>query len=86
MVLLMECQLSTVEKMSFPHQGNPLHYLLDDPLVDRSGVDSPVDDWSSVLSAKAGDGGLWVWAWLAGANAYTSGWGADTQHTVHKVL
>ena len=44
-----------------------------DLLVNRSGVDSTVGDQSSVRSAKAGNGGLWVWAVLKGANASTPG-------------
>ena len=44
-----------------------------DLLVDRSGVDSTVGDWSSVRGAKAGVGGLWVWAWPAVDIASTPG-------------
>ena len=42
-------------------------------LVDRSGVDTTVGDWSYDRGAKAGVCGLWVWAWLAVGNATTSG-------------
>ena len=49
------------------------HPTVGDLLVNRSGVDSTVGDLSSVRLAKAGDGGLWVWSWLAGVIASTPG-------------
>ena len=52
--------------------GN-LRSTMGDLLVDRSGVDTTVGDWSSDRGAKAGVCGLWVWAWLAVGNATTSG-------------
>ena len=44
-----------------------------DLLVNRSGVDTTVGDWSSDCGVKAGVCGLWVWAWLAVGIATTSG-------------
>ena len=49
------------------------HSTVGDLLVDRSGVDSTVGNLSSVRLAKAGDGGLWVWVWLARVIASTPG-------------
>ena len=52
--------------------GN-LRSAVGDLLVDRSGVDTTVGDWSSDWGAKAGVFELWVWAWLVVGNASTPG-------------